>query len=268
MLVGRSKKDSSQATATNATASASTTSSESEVIIIQSDQHQQNTPQPQTVAQITPLLPIDPSCLASPLAGYDSLPDTPSTVNQPETGQVPAPRETMTHSRNSQLAIPASMSSINASITPPRNFDMTSVSSYQEFAILHWTSPTFSSCTQLGYRLNLVVRCNPNDACVLDIAIKSAQDSHSYHNKYPCSGTAKLMILNPHSNSNHVKCSMRFELQFPSSEAPDFSDGTSVRFPASFIDNDCIYLQVSEVQMDDGGRPWLMNPYLTNDPEQ
>ena len=69
-------------------------------------------------------------------------------------------------------------------------------------------------------------------------------------------------------SSNHVKCSMRFELQFPSSEAPDFSDRTSVRFPVNFVDNDCLYLQVSEVQMDDGGRPWLMNPYLTNDPEQ
>lgn len=195
------------------------------------------------------------------------MPDTPSTVNQPETGQVPAPRESAKYRDNhGQLATTqASVVSVNASISPPRNFDMTSVSTYQGMSILYWTSPTFSSCELLGYRLNVVIRCNPDDPFTLDIAVKSAQDSQNYHLKFPCSGTAKVMILNPHSNNNHVKCSVRFKLQFPSNEAPDFAGGSSVKFPENFVDNDGLYLQVSEVKMDGSGRPWLMNPYLTSD---
>ena len=201
------------------------------------------------------------------LQGYESMPDTPSTANQAETGQVAAPRESVkNHDTRSQLtATQESVVSINASITPPRNFDMTSVSTYQAMSMLHWTSPTFSSCEQLGYRLNALIRCNPDDPFALDIAVRSAQDSQNYHLKFPCSGTAKMMILNPHSNSNHVKCSVRFELQFPSSKVPDFTEGNTVNFPKNFVDNDCLYLQVSEVEMDDSRRPWLMNPYLTID---
>ena len=204
------------------------------------------------------------------------MPDTPSTINnQPETGQVTAPRENARNRDNHNQVSASSAAttkeesvvSINASITPPRNFDMTSVSTYQGMSMLHWTSPTFSSCEQLGYRLNVVIRCSPDDAFALNIAVKSAQDRQNYHLKFPCSGTAKMMILNPHSNSNHIKRSVRFELQFPSNQVPVFAEGNSIKFPKNFVDNDCLYLQVSEVEMDGSGRPWLMNPYLTIDSE-
>ena len=252
------------------------------MIVIPFKQHQETTTTTATSTNITtiqqsrtphictplPVLPIEQTYTTS-LQGYESLPDTPSTINQPETGQVTAPREPVKNRDNrSQLATQAMMLT-NASISPPRNFDMTPVSTYQGTSILHWISPTFSSCQQLGYRLNLVIRCNPDDPFTLDITVISAQDSQNYHLKFPCSGTAKMMILNPHSNSNHVKCSVRFELQFPSNEAPDFAEGSSItlKFPASFVDNDCLYLQVSEVRMDGSGRPWLLNPYLTSDSE-
>ena len=192
------------------------------------------------------------------------MPDTPSTVNQPETGQVPAVRGSGKNPDNHD-ATQASVVSINSLITPPRNFDMTSVSTYQGLSILHWTSPTFSSCEQLGYRLNVVIRFTQDDPFALDIAVKSAQDRQNYHLKFPCSGTAKMLILNPHSNSNHIKCSVKFELQFPSNEVPDFAAGSSVKFPKNFVDNDSLYLQVSEVELEGSGRPWLMNPYLTID---
>ena len=242
-----------------------TTSTTTNTSISTTTTQQSQVPQ---ISTLSPILPIEPTCTTS-LQGYESLPDTPSTVNQPETGQGPAPRETVkSRDDSSQLATQAMMST-NASISPPRNFDMTPVSTYQRPSVLHWTSPIFSSCQQLGYRLNLVIRCNTDDSFALDIAVKSAQDSQNYHLKFPCSGTAKVKILNPHSNSNHIKCSVRFELQFPSNEAPDFAEGScvTVKLPETFVDNDCVYLQVSEVRMDGRKRPWLMNPYLTSDSE-
>lgn len=108
----------------------------------------------------------------------------------------------------------------------------------------------------------MVVRYNSDNPFTLDVAVKSAQDSVNYHKNFPCTGTAEVLILNPHSNSNHVGCNVRFELQFPSSEVPDFAKRNTVKFPENFVDNDCLHLQVWKVRMDGRERPWLMSPWL------
>lgn len=206
--------------------------------------------------------PTEQTAAATALA-YESMPSTPSTVNPNETSVVFS-REGAHDMPRSQEATPTSS---RTTIMPPQNFDMTPVSTYQGLSAIFWTSPTFTSC-QLGYKLNLVVRFNPENPLALDMTMRSTQDRQNDHMKYPCTGVATMMILNPHSNSDHVKCDMNFVLHYPSTDPPNFSEGSSFRFPENFIDDDRLYLQVSGIQMDGSNRPWLLNPYLANIPEQ
>ena len=182
-------------------------------------------------------------------------PSTPSTLNNEGSSEEEA---------IATCSTPA-LTSYSAILTPPQNFDMSPVSTYQGLSEIFWTSPTFTSC-KLGYRLNVVVRFNPDSSLILDMVVRSAQDNRNNHMKFPCTGTAVMMILNPHSNSNHVRCTMRFVLRSPTGDPPDFSEGSSFEFPGTYIDNDCLYLQVSDIAIADSGRPWLMNPFLTNTP--
>lgn len=153
-----------------------------------------------------------------------------------------------------------------AVFTPPVNLIMNQVGFYQNSTTI-WRSTPFIS-HQLGYKLNLAVRFDPNTPTCLELAMGSAQSSQnsSSHLKFPCIGDATVKILNPNEDKHHITLHMGFSvtaepiniLKFPES-------GSFESIPEQFIHEDSLHFQVVEIHLDDKYKPWLLHPTSTQD---
>ena len=149
--------------------------------------------------------------------------------------------------------------------TPPINFIVTPVSAYKEPSSKFWISSPFMS-HQLGYKLFLAVKFSQRDPTHLEIAVRSPQEIYQRpsHLKFPCEGDVTVRILNPRENKEHIKTSVGFIINATTIDPVTKFPQQSCNLPVSskYIDNDNLYLQVVEVQLEDEYRPWLLHPNM------
>ena len=172
----------------------------------------------------------------------------------------------MDESSIANLRVEEVLNCTQAVFTPPVNLIMNEVGSYQNSTTI-WRSAPFIS-HQLGYKLNLAVRFNPNIPTCLELALGSAQNGQntSSHLKFPCIGDATVKILNPKEDRHHIKLHMGFSVTAEPVNLLEFPEGGSFEsIPKQFIHEDRLHFQVVEIHLDDKHKPWLLHPTNTQD---
>ena len=148
--------------------------------------------------------------------------------------------------------------------TPPFNLVMENVSKYLDFDET-WLSEVFYS-HQIGYKICLAVRLESSsegDGMVnVILGVTSAEGPHSRYLVYPCSGFAKLLILNPKEDSGHQALELPFSLETPI-KVNGYSEieGEAVKIPQYFIvRKEFLFFQVEQISVDKAKHAlWLLD---------
>lgn len=137
--------------------------------------------------------------------------------------------------------------------TPPLNLVMENVSEYTDLDEA-WLSDGFYS-HQIGYKICLAVRiesCSEEDGMLnVILGIASAEGPHRKYLVYPCSGLAKILILNPVEDSGHQVLELMFTLEKPNLNSYSEIPGEAVKIPQHFTANEgCLFFQVETIDID------------------
>lgn len=137
--------------------------------------------------------------------------------------------------------------------TPPLNLVMEKVSEYTDLDEA-WLSEGFYS-HQIGYKICLAVRiesCSEEDDMLnVILGISSTEGPHRKYLVYPCSGLAKILILNPIEDSGHQVLELMFTLEKPNHNSYSEIPGEAVKIPQHFTANeDCLFFHVETIGID------------------
>ena len=143
---------------------------------------------------------------------------------------------------------------------PPLNLAMENVSQYIDSEDA-WLSEGFLS-HQIGYRICLAVRIGSSsgNSGMLNVmlGIASAEGPQSSYLVYPCTGLAKLAILNPMEDCDHHVLELMFTLEKSSYHE---IAGEAVQIPQYFIaHSDSLFFRVETIDLDKTKyKVWLLD---------
>lgn len=145
---------------------------------------------------------------------------------------------------------------------PPLNLAMEDVSEYIDSEDA-WLSEGFLS-HQIGYRICLAVRigstCSSGNSGMLNVmlGIASAEGHQGSYLVYPCTGLAKIAILNPMEDHDHHVLELMFTLEKSSNHE---IAGEAVQIPQYFIaHSNCLFFRVERIDLDKTKyKVWLLD---------
>ena len=143
---------------------------------------------------------------------------------------------------------------------PPLNLAMENVSEYIDSEDA-WLSDSFLS-HQIGYRICLAVRIgfSSGNSGMLNVmlGIASAEGHQSSYLVYPCTGIAKIVILNPMEDCDHHILELMFTLEKSSYHE---IAGEAVQIPHYFTTHcNSLFFRVERIDMDKSKyKVWLLD---------
>ena len=153
--------------------------------------------------------------------------------------------------------------------TPPFNLVMENVSEYIDLDEA-WLSEGFYS-HQIGYKICLAVRiesCSEEDDMLnVVLGISSTEGLHRKYLVYPCSGLAKILILNPIEDSGHQVLELMFTLEKPILNSYSEIPGEAVKIPQHFTAHEgCLFFHVETIDIDKTKYSlWLLDTEFVED---
>ena len=83
------------------------------------------------------------------------------------------------------------------------------------------------------------------------LGITSAEGPHRKYLVYPCSGMAKILILNPMEDSGHQVLELMFTLEKPHLNSYSEISGEAVKIPQHFTAREgCLFFHVETIDID------------------